>query len=152
MIQAMCGPALILALALAPPGVATAAIAPPEALVRSLYREPSIPNTPAQVDRYFALDLAAAIKKDIAGGEVGDTNEADYRYDSQDPEITRLGFTSKPIIGGAMVTAHFYDHGHPNAVTYLLCERVADWRITDVRNQHLKMRALLKLPAGSVRC
>jgi hypothetical protein len=147
MIQAMCGPALILALALAPPGVATAAIAPPEALVRSLYREPSIPNTPAQVDRYFALDLAAAIKKDIAGGEVGDTNEADYRYDSQDPE-----FTSKPIIGGAMVTAHFYDHGHPNAVTYLLCERVADWRITDVQTRHLKMRAVLKLTARPVRC
>jgi len=137
--------ALLLAGPAAPP--------PPETLVRALYRLKFIPTSSAQVDRFFARDLGVAIKKDIAGGEVGDTNDGDYRYDAQDMQITRLSFSTRINIGGAEVTARYRNYGKPGSTVYLLCERIGgEWRIADVKLPKWDMRKVLKLDAAPVRC
>jgi hypothetical protein len=125
----------------------------PEAVVRALYRGKTIPISSAQIDGFFARDLGAAIRKDIAGGEVGETNDGDYRYDAQDTQISRLSFSTRIVIGGAEVTARYLNFGKPGSTTYVMCERIGgEWRIADVRLPKWDMRQVLKLPATPVRC
>jgi hypothetical protein len=125
----------------------------PEGVVRALNRQKTIPTSSAQIDGFFARDLGAAIKKDIADGEVGETNDGDYRYGAQDAQITRLSFSTKIVIGGAEVTAHYLNFGKAGSTTYVMCERIGgDWRIADVRLPMWDMRQVLKLPATQVRC
>jgi len=125
----------------------------PEAVVRALYRQKTIPISSAQIDGFFARDLGAAIRKDIAGGEVGETNDGDYRYDAQDTQISRLSFSTRIVIGGAEVTARYLNFGKPGSTTYVMCERIGgEWRIADVRLTKWDMRQVLKLPATPVRC
>ena len=125
----------------------------PEAVVRALYRQKTIPISSAQIDSFFARDLGAAIRKDIAGGEVGETNDGDYRYDAQDTQISRLSFSTRIVIGGAEVTARYLNFGKPGSTTYVMCERIGgEWRIADVRLTKWDMRQVLKLPATPVRC
>jgi hypothetical protein len=144
----MVTPLLLVLLMAAPPAPPA-----PEMTVRGLYRLKTIPTSSAQIDRFFARDLAAAIRKDIAGGEVGETNDGDYRYDAQDTQITRLSFSTRIVIGGAEVTARYRNFGKPGSTTYVMCERIGgDWRIADVRLRDWDMRKVLKLPASPVRC
>jgi hypothetical protein len=137
--------ALMLAGPAAPP--------PPDAIVRALYKLKSIPTSNTGIERFFASDLGAAIKKDIAGSEVGETNDGDYRYNAQDTQITRLSFSTRMIIGGAEVTARYRNYDKPGSTTYLLCERIGgQWRIADVRLPKWDMRKVLNLGAAPVRC
>jgi len=125
----------------------------PEGVVRALYRQKTIPTSGAQIDRFFARDLGAAIKKDIAGAEIGETNDGDYRYDAQDMQVTRLSFSTRIIIGGAEVTARYLNYGKPGSTTYVMCERIGgEWRIADVRLPRWDMRKVLNLAATPVSC
>jgi len=130
-----------------------AAPPPPEALVRALYQLKAIPTSNAGIERFFARDLGAAIKKDVAGDEVGETNDGDYRFDARDTHITGLRFSTRMIIGGAEVTARYRNYGKPGSTKYLLCERIGgEWRIANVKLSKWDMRTVLKLEAAPVRC
>jgi hypothetical protein len=122
----------------------------PQQLIRALYRLPSIPTKSKDIDRFFARDLAAAIKKDIAPtGEIGATNDGDYRYDAQDARISGLSFADS---GAEQVTVRFKNFGKPQIVIYSMCLAKTGWRIANVRLADWDMRKALKLPAAPVRC
>ncbi len=131
-----------------------AAAQTPQQQIEAFYKLREIPTKAAAIDRYFAHDLAAAIKKDIAPkDEVGETNDFDYRYDAQDMKITGLKFTTGAVSAArADVTATFKDFGKPGQATYRLCPGKAGWKIADVQLKDWDMRAVLHLPAAAINC
>jgi hypothetical protein len=144
--------ALALALLLATPATPRFETAGAEALVRTLYKADHIPTEKAGIERFFSRDLAPAMIADHATGELS-AIEFDYRFHSQDPEITKLTFAGRPMIGGAIVTVNFRNAGKAETVTYRLCQRIGgDWRIFNVEGKDLDMRKMLKVSAAPVRC
>ncbi len=121
-------------------------------LVQELYKLESIPTNSGDIDRFFARDLARAIKRDIRGGEVGETNGGDYRYNAQDFKITDLKFERTTNRLGGVVTVSFKNFDKPETVTYAMCLARRGWRITDVRPTGWAMRDALKLPSVPVDC
>jgi hypothetical protein len=126
--------------------------APRDAVV-TLYRLPSIPTTPADKQRFFSGDLAAALIKDSdRDDEVGVANDGDYRYDAQDFRIAGLHIDAMAIRGGAgTLRVAFRNFGKPKMVSYDLClRRPGDWRIRDVVTPSGgSLRRLLGLPAAA---
>jgi len=141
--------ALLLGTALAVPATAQEGA---DQLVKALYKLESIPTNSGDIERFFARDMARAIKRDIRGGEVGVTNGGDYRYDAQEFKITDLKFTRTTNRLGGVVTVSFKNFDKPETVTYAMCLARRGWRITDVRSTGGSMRDDLKLPSVPVDC
>ncbi len=107
----------------------------PRDAVVALYRLPTIPITPAEKQRFFSVDMVAALIKDSdRDDEVGVANDGDYRYDAQDMKITGLQIGDASVHGGAsVIRVVFRNFGRATIVTYDLCQRrPGDWRIQDV--------------------
>jgi len=120
--------------AAAPPRPPASFGSPRDAVV-ALYRLPSIPVTPADKQRFFAGNLAAALVRDSErDDEVGVANDSDYRYDAQDFRIAGLHIAAMTVHGAAAgVRVAFSNFGKPGTVSYDLCQRrPGDWRIRDV--------------------
>jgi len=125
----------------------------PRDAVAALYRLPSIPVTPADKQRFFSVDMAAALIKDSdRDDEVGVANDGDYRYDAQDFRIAGLHMEAVGVGGEAgTIRVAFRNFGKPQTVSYDLCRRrPGDWRIRDVVTPSGgSLRKLLGLPAGA---
>ncbi len=126
----------------------------PDQLVRQLYRRDSIPVSNAGVDRFFARDLARAMKKDMKSKDEVGVLDFDYRYGAQDFEVTELTFKKQAVGNGATVTASFKNFAKAEVVTYRMCIAAKGWRIADIAGasdeERWELRKMFKLPARTV--
>jgi hypothetical protein len=124
--------------------------ATPDALLKALYAEGSRPSG-ADNDRWFAQDVATALRADEGGDEVGAVS-FDYRIDGQDGAVSDLRF--EPYADGAgeaVVRARFKNEDRPVTIDWTLCLRGPDdWRIKDAKGPDWSLRGLLRLPPSDV--
>ena len=149
--------AVSVALAVAPALTTPAqAFDDPGQMVRGLYRQKTIPDSPARIDRYFAHDLAAAMRKDSSVKDEVGAIDFDYRYGAQDWKITGLTFAEAKSPAGAEITARFRNFGKANTVVWRMCKARDGWRVADVAGHSAEdtwaLRDLLKMPKGPVAC
>lgn len=93
----------------------------------------------AALDRYFARELAALIRKDAieSKGEVGAV-EFDPLYASQDPQVENLAFRAGQESNGrdrgqAQVQVTFKDNGKPRRIRLNFWLQPDDtWRVSDI--------------------
>lgn len=115
--------------------------APPEALVKTLYEQHGLKQSPffqttnrELVDRYFEKTLADLIWNDAVAskGEVG-ALDSDPLYAAQDTDIKNLVVQSAVVDGGnARVTVTFDNFGAQEEIIYSLAADGESWMITDI--------------------
>ena len=136
----------------------------PEEPVRAIYGAQGVPDTAAEADRWLARDLAAADKRDLAAGEPRPSTDFDWRYGSQEYEISDLVFMrgehvtppgELPTRVEAAVSFRSFNHG-PYTVTWILCLGESGWRVADVHSNDTgggwRLREMLELPSDQVQC
>jgi len=139
-----------------------AALDDPDQLIKGLYALPTLPSKPGDADRWLARDAAQAYDRQLQADEPMPATDGDWRYDSQEWEISDL-VISRPVaakgFGGAdvmLVEASFKNFGKPNRVTWTLCLASTGWRIADARGENdggvWRLREYLEVPLDSLRC
>jgi hypothetical protein len=118
----------------------------PQEVVRSLYTEPNMTFSSAQLAGYFSDDLNGALKLRAA------PTSFDYRYGAQDLQISDLEFVTDVDHDQARVVAVFKNYGRANSVDWTLCRRPdGNWRIADASSntgpEDWDLRQLLRLPS-----
>lgn len=103
----------------------------------------------AQVDRFFAPDLARAINLDMreaARRKEVPALDGDPFIDAQDWDISKLSISA--TIDGTKATAlvGFENLGKPVRLTVDLIQTPVGWRIADINAPSGSLRALYKLP------
>jgi len=127
-----------------------------EDMVRRLNALEMIPEG-AGMDAYFAADISEAMKKDMAGDEVGAVSY-DYRWNAQDFEVSDVAYQTMGLADGTgRVVVTFKNFGEFGTTLYDLCRRAdGTWRIFDVRSNDQddgSLRHALGLKRGEVtRC
>ena len=126
---------------------------PDQAMVQRLNALEMIPEG-AAMDAYFAADISAAMKKDMAGDEVGAVSY-DYRWNAQDFEVSDVSYQTIAVGDGrGRVVVTFRNFGDAGRTTYDMCRRAdGQWRIYDVRSNDAddgSLRHALGLKRGEV--
>jgi hypothetical protein len=124
----------------------------PGQLIKALYQLPGIPTEHRDIDRFFARDMAAAIKRDISGARPGDYSGGDWRFEGEDARIADWTFGIDGSRTVPTVTARFKNAGRPSTVIYEMCLGSQGWRIANVRNRGEDMRAALGIPRAPISC
>jgi len=134
----------------------------PDQLVRAIYDAKSLPTTELDSDRILARDASAAYKLQLKADEPKPATDFDWRYDSQEWEITDLVISrgSNPAFRDGRtfsdVTVTFKNFGKPETVVWTLCLGVSGWRVADVKGGDGEgawtLRELLEIPPGEVQC
>src|SRR5262245_10912560 len=122
----------------------------PEEIVKTLYRRDNYLLNDREIDRFFAHDLAAALKKDNRSGEPGVLNDGDYRYDAQKYDISALKIGQADAEHRLAVT--FKNFGEPGRVVYRFCLGNAGWKIADISSRGDAMRKEMQLADNPVNC
>ena len=68
----------------------------PEDPVRAIYGDLGVPDTAAEADRWLARDVAAAYKVALRADEPKPSTDFDWRYGSQDYDITEVSVGPTP--------------------------------------------------------
>jgi len=115
--------------------------APPDALVRDLYRVHNQKHSPffqtlsrALLYKYFEKSLADLIWKDAvtSKGEVG-VIDGDPLYDAQDMKITHFAIARPRYEADrALVDATFENFGQKKTITFVVVKASDGWRIRDI--------------------
>ena len=147
------------ALELALPAVA---LDGPEEPVRAIYGDLGVPDTAAEADRWLARDVAAAYKLALRADEPKPSTDFDWRYGTQDYDITErnVGRAVMRTEGGvtlADVPVTFRNFNQPaETVVWMMCLGRKGWRVADVRGNDdsggWRIRQMLDLPLDKVRC
>lgn len=136
----------------------------PEAPVRAIYGGMGVPDTAAEADRWLARDVAAAYKRDLAADEPMPSTDFDWRYGSQEHDVSDLVFMREelvsppgklPTLVEVPVSFRSFNEG-PYIVTWTLCLGEQGWRVADVRSSDSgggwRLREMLALPRHQVQC
>ena len=133
---------------------ARAAIAPKD-LVHMVYTKTSVNMDGSDMGRFMTGDLLSAMHRSTPPGEAGPI-DFDYRYGSQDPDISGLNILEVIDNDDAKVVAVFKNHGRPFSVNWKLCRRsTGEWRIYDAwsnTGSEWDLRQLLALPPQPNAC
>ena len=136
----------------------------PEALVKTLYEQHGLKQSPffqttnrELVDRYFEKTLADLIWNDAVAskGEVG-ALDSDPLYAAQDTDIKNLVVRSAVVDGGnARVAVTFDNFGAQEEIIYSLAAAGESWMITDItygdgRTLRSILRSGLPQPENSI--
>lgn len=158
MLKPIVSAAILLAVLAAP----AAALDGPEETVKRVYAMNSLPSTPAGADALLARDMAAAYKLDLVKPEPQPSTNFDWRYGSQDWELSELAIgraVDLPSVSGVTmrdVPVTFKDLSQPKAVTWRMCLAAQGWRVADVRGTDdqgvWSVREMLSLPADRIDC
>ena len=112
----------------------------PDALVKDLYWQHDHKRSPffqtrsrALLYKYFEKTLADKIWKDAVGskGEVG-AIDGDPLYDAQDIEIRKFAIGKPTYESSVPVTVSFENFGQKRSIIFLMVNRGAGWRISDI--------------------
>lgn len=102
-----------------------------------------------EADRFFAPDLASAIKKDFAEAKKRKevpTLDGDPFIDAQDWQVESLAYAATAVKDGKAAGAvALISAGAPKGVALTLVKTPAGWRISDIVTAHGSLRALYKL-------
>lgn len=135
----------------------------PEEPVKAIYGDLGVPDTAAEADRWLARDVAAAYKVALKADEPKPSTDFDWRYGSQDYDITEVsvgrGVAIASISGVTLmeVPVTFRNFNQPTeTVTWTLCLGRRGWRVADVRGTDSegvwRIRQMLDLPTDQLRC
>jgi hypothetical protein len=127
----------------------------PKALVGMVYEKMAVNMDGSDMGSYLTADLLQAMRRSTPPGEAGPI-DFDYRYGSQDPDISGLNILEVVDNSDAKVVAVFKNHGRPHSVNWKLCRRASgDWRIYDAWSNtgaEWDLRQLLALPPQPRSC
>lgn len=134
----------------------------PEDPVRAIYGDLGVPDTAAEADRWLARDVAAAYKVALRADEPKPSTDFDWRYGSQDYDITEVSVGRGVMrtlgrVTVADVPVTFRNFNQPTqTVTWTLCLGRKGWRVADVRGTDSEgvwsIRQMLDLPTDPLRC
>ena len=134
----------------------------PEDPVRAIYGDLGVPDTTAEADRWLARDVAAAYKVALRADEPKPSTDFDWRYGSQDYDITEVSVGRGVMrtlgrVTVADVPVSFRNFNQPTqTVTWTLCLGRNGWRVADVRGTDSdgdwSIRQMLDLPTDTLRC
>lgn len=134
----------------------------PEDPVRAIYRNGQ-PDTVREADRFLARDVARRYKVDLVDDEPQPSTDFDWRYGSQEYEITDQTIgqaVDLPPLNGVImrdvpVTFRTFNQG-PYTVTWTMCLGRQGWRVANVRSSDTgggwDLREMLELPNDKVQC
>lgn len=134
----------------------------PEEPVRAIYRHGQ-PDTVQEADRFLARDVARRYKVDLLDNEPQPSTDFDWRYGSQEYEVTDLvvgrAVDLPPVDGVIMrdvpVSFRSFNQG-PYTVTWTLCLGRRGWRVANVRSSDTgggwNLREMLELTDDKVQC